>query len=115
MSASGFGGGSAANAGTHSPRCPTGWSRSGTTAFVAGKRLVSESQTGTLPKKRRRTAKMRLDYQMRRPVRRWVGRRLSSLWCRATIAAKCFSAAPTIFAWDLGAYCRMLRLEAKGP
>jgi hypothetical protein len=48
-------------------------------------------------------------------VRRWVGRRLSTLWCWATIAAKCFSAAPTIFAWDLSVYCRMLRLEAKGP
>jgi Domain of unknown function (DUF6431) len=48
-------------------------------------------------------------------VRRWVGRRLSSLWCWASIAATCFVAAPTMFAWDLRAYCRMLRLEAKSP
>ena len=43
------------------------WSRSDTTAFVVGNRLVNESQTGTLSSKRRRTAKIPLDCRMRRP------------------------------------------------
>jgi hypothetical protein len=30
-------------------------------------------------------------------------------------AAAISVAVPTIFAWDLGALCRMLRLEAKSP
>ncbi|MFL6414972.1 MAG: DUF6431 domain-containing protein [Bryobacteraceae bacterium] len=50
-------------------------------------------------------------------VRRWVRRRLLSVCCWAKIArlARCTFAAPTIFAWDLTAYCRMLRFEAKSP
>jgi hypothetical protein len=50
-------------------------------------------------------------------LRRWVQRRVLSLWCWAKIAAagKYFFAAPTILAWDVSAFCRMLRLEAKSP
>jgi hypothetical protein len=50
-------------------------------------------------------------------LRRWVQRRVFSLWywARAAAAGKYFFAAPTILAWDLSAFCRMLRLEAKGP
>jgi Domain of unknown function (DUF6431) len=50
-------------------------------------------------------------------LRRWVQRRVFSLWCWARLAAtgKYFFAAPTILAWDLSAFCRMLRLEAKSP
>ena len=50
-------------------------------------------------------------------LRRWAHRRLFSLWCwaKAVTAGEYFFAAPTIFAWDLSAVCRMLRLEAKGP
>jgi hypothetical protein len=50
-------------------------------------------------------------------LRRWMQKRVFSLWCWAKAAAprKYFFAAPTIFAWDLSAVCRMLRLEAKGP
>ena len=48
-------------------------------------------------------------------VRRWVGRRLFSLcgWAKLAAIARCFFAVPTIFAWDLGAGCRMVRLEAR--
>jgi hypothetical protein len=50
-------------------------------------------------------------------LRRWVQRRVFSLWCWTSIAAagKYFFAAPTILAWDLSAFCPMLRLEAKSP
>jgi hypothetical protein len=48
-------------------------------------------------------------------LRRWIKRRMLSLWCWATAAGKYFSAGPTILAWDLSAVCRMLRLEAKSP
>ena len=50
-------------------------------------------------------------------LRRWVRRRMLSLWCwiKTGIAERYFFAAPTILAWDLSASCRMLRLEAKSP
>jgi hypothetical protein len=50
-------------------------------------------------------------------LRRWVRKRVFSLWGWTSIAGagKYFFAAPTIFAWDLSAVCRMLRLEAKSP
>jgi len=50
-------------------------------------------------------------------LRRWVRKRVLSLWCwtKAAVARGYFLRAPTIFAWDLSASCRMLRLEAKSP
>jgi Domain of unknown function (DUF6431) len=50
-------------------------------------------------------------------LRRWVQRRVFSLWSWARIAAAAeyFFAAPTILVWDLSAFCHMLRLEAKSP
>jgi len=50
-------------------------------------------------------------------LRRWVQGRVFSLWSWARIAAAAeyLFSAPTILAWDLSAFCRMLRLEAKGP
>jgi hypothetical protein len=50
-------------------------------------------------------------------LRRWIQRRMLSLWCwaKAAVAEKYFYPAPTIFVWDLSAVCRMLRLEAKSP
>jgi hypothetical protein len=48
-------------------------------------------------------------------LRRWVEKRVFSLWCRAKMAAKYFFALPTIFAWDLSVVCRMLRLEVRSP
>jgi hypothetical protein len=50
-------------------------------------------------------------------LRRWVQKRVLSLWgwARAATTAEYFFAAPTILAWDLNAVCRMLRLEAKSP
>jgi hypothetical protein len=48
---------------------------------------------------------------------RWVQRRLFSLWCWARTGAlgEHFLQTPTIVAWDLGAVCRILRLEARSP
>jgi Domain of unknown function (DUF6431) len=50
-------------------------------------------------------------------VRRWIQRRVFSLWCwlRTAAAAGYIFTAPTIFAWDLRASYRMLRIEAKSP
>ena len=50
-------------------------------------------------------------------LRRWVQRRVLSLWywAKAEAAGKYFFAAPTILTWDLSAVCRMLRLEVRSP
>jgi hypothetical protein len=50
-------------------------------------------------------------------LRRWVPRRLMSLWCwiQAGASGQNFLRTPTIVAWDLSAYCRTLLLEAKSP
>jgi len=50
-------------------------------------------------------------------VRRWAQRRLMSLWCwiKAGAQHQRFLQAPTILAWDLGALCRILPLEARSP
>jgi hypothetical protein len=50
-------------------------------------------------------------------LRRWARRRLLSLWCwiQAGANGQHFLLAPTILAWDLGAFCRTLLLEAKSP
>ena len=50
-------------------------------------------------------------------VRRWVQRRLISLWCwtRAGVQYQCFLQSPTILAWDLGMLCRILPIEARSP
>ena len=50
-------------------------------------------------------------------VRRWAQRRLISVWCWIKIGVKdhLFLRAPTILAWDLGALCRILPIEARSP
>ena len=50
-------------------------------------------------------------------VRRWAQRRLLSLWCwiKAGTHRDCFLRTPTILAWDLGALCRILPIEARSP
>ena len=50
-------------------------------------------------------------------VRRWALRRLLSVccWMRAGVQSEDFLRAPTILAWDLGALCRILPLEARSP
>jgi hypothetical protein len=50
-------------------------------------------------------------------VRRWAQRRLLSLWCwiKAGAVGQHFLQTPTIVAWDLSAFCRILPLEAKSP
>jgi len=50
-------------------------------------------------------------------LRRWVQRRLFSLWCwtRTGALSEHFLQIPTIVAWDLAAVCRSLRIEARGP
>jgi hypothetical protein len=50
-------------------------------------------------------------------VRRWAQRRLISLWCWIQAGAKDphFLRTPTILAWDLGALCRILPIEARSP
>jgi hypothetical protein len=49
-------------------------------------------------------------------VRRWAKRRLISLWCwiKAGVPHH-FLQAPTILAWDLGAFCRILPIEVRSP
>ena len=50
-------------------------------------------------------------------LRRWAHRRLLSLWCWATAGTRQehFWRVPTIVAWDLGALCRILPIEASSP
>jgi hypothetical protein len=50
-------------------------------------------------------------------VRRWAQRRLLSLWCwiQAGAVGQHFLQTPTIVAWDLSAFCRILPLEARSP
>jgi hypothetical protein len=50
-------------------------------------------------------------------LRRWVQRRLSSLWSWLLAGATDprFLQTPTIVAWDLGALCRILPIEARSP
>jgi Domain of unknown function (DUF6431) len=50
-------------------------------------------------------------------VRRWAWRRVLSVWCWAkTAAAAEYSLnLPTLLAWDLSVFCRILPLEAEGP
>jgi len=50
-------------------------------------------------------------------VRRWVQRRLISLWFWIKAGAKKqhFLQTPTILAWDLSAFCRILPMEARSP
>ncbi len=50
-------------------------------------------------------------------VRRWAQRRLISLWSwiKAGVHHQHFLQSPTILAWDLGAVCRILPLEARSP
>ena len=50
-------------------------------------------------------------------VRRWAQRRLISVscWIRAGTQAEDFLRTPTILAWDLGALCRILPIEARSP
>jgi hypothetical protein len=50
-------------------------------------------------------------------VRRWAQRRLLSQWCWIKVGAHGgdFLRTPTILAWDLGALCRILPIEARSP
>ena len=50
-------------------------------------------------------------------VRRWAQRRLLSVWCwvRARAQGEHFLRTPTILAWDLGSFCRILPIEARSP
>jgi hypothetical protein len=50
-------------------------------------------------------------------VRRWAQRRLISLWCwiQAGAIGQHSLQTPTILAWDLEAFCRILPLEARSP
>jgi len=50
-------------------------------------------------------------------VRRWAQRRLISVccWLKAGVKGLHFLWTPTILAWDLGALCRILPIEARSP
>ncbi len=50
-------------------------------------------------------------------LRRWAQRRLLSVcfWLKAGSRGMHFLQTPTILAWDLGAACRILRIEASSP
>jgi hypothetical protein len=50
-------------------------------------------------------------------VRRWVRRRLLSVWCwvEAGVRSEPFFQSPTILAWDLAALSNILLIEARSP
>jgi len=50
-------------------------------------------------------------------VRRWAERRVLSVWCwmRTGAQAGHFLRTSTILVWDLGAFCRILPIEARSP
>ena len=50
-------------------------------------------------------------------LRRWAQRRLISVWCWIKVGPKGphLLQTPTIVAWDLDAFCRILPLEARSP
>jgi hypothetical protein len=50
-------------------------------------------------------------------VRRWVQRRLISVWCwvRTGTYGERLLRTPTILAWDLATLCRILPIEARSP
>jgi hypothetical protein len=50
-------------------------------------------------------------------LRRWAHRRLLSVccWVRAGVIGAHLFRTPTILAWDLGALCRILPIEARSP
>jgi hypothetical protein len=50
-------------------------------------------------------------------VRRWAQARLASLWCwfKVGVRAPYFFRPPTILAWDMGAFCHNLPIEARSP
>jgi uncharacterized protein DUF6431 len=50
-------------------------------------------------------------------LRRWAHRRLLSVccWVKAGAIGQHFLRVPTIVAWDLGALCRILPIEARSP
>jgi hypothetical protein len=50
-------------------------------------------------------------------LRRWAWRRLFSVccWVRARATGEHFFQAPTMVAWDVGALCRILPIEARSP
>jgi Domain of unknown function (DUF6431) len=50
-------------------------------------------------------------------VRRWAHLRLLSVWCWVKTGARSehFFQSPTILAWDLGAFCRILPIEVRSP
>src|ERR1039458_4768644 len=50
-------------------------------------------------------------------LRRWAQRRLLCvfLWVKAGAVGQHFLRAPTILAWDFGALCRILPIEARSP
>jgi len=50
-------------------------------------------------------------------LRRWAQRRLISVWywVRACVQGEHFLRTPTILAWDLVAFCRILPIEARSP
>jgi hypothetical protein len=50
-------------------------------------------------------------------LRRWAHRRLLSVccWVKTGAIGQHFLGAPTTLAWDLGALCRILPIEARSP
>ena len=48
-------------------------------------------------------------------VRRWCWRRWLSVWCWPSRTGQHFLRGATILAWDLGALCHILPIEAKSP
>ena len=111
---SGRGAESVSRAQRPSPFCPIGWRHPDTTPCTAGSSPASVSRPGTPPSKRHRTAARLPDAST---VRRWARRRLLSLWCwiQAGALGQRFLQTPTIVAWDLDAFCRILPLEARSP
>jgi hypothetical protein len=114
---SGFGEACVGSVERRSPYCRIGYRRLGSTACDVDNKPVNGWPAVTLWNKQRRTAKIQRACPMPVPFDDGYTDESFSLccWARITATAGRFLAAPTIFAWDLGALCRMLRLKAKSP
>ena len=90
---------------------------SGTTAFTAGSRPASGSPPVILPSKLHRTAKIQHACPIHPPCAGGLNGDCSACGAgsRPAVKAEHFLRTPTILAWDLGALCRILPIEARSP
>ena len=115
--ASGCGAESVSRAGRPSRSCPIGWHRPGTFTLRCRQQACERIAAGDSAEQAAPHCKDPTRLPDPSTVRRWAQRRLLSVWCwlRAGVNGEHFLRAPTILAWDLGALCRILPIEARSP